>query len=121
MADASVWAGRVTAWRTSGKTSEDFCRGREFTPGGLRFWAHRLGKASPARDSDAARRKTGPGGTPRKVRLARVVRLASSPPAACPAPIVVEIGVARVVVPTGADGAALAMVLAALGTAGGAR
>jgi transposase len=57
----SRWAARVEAWRTSGETAPDFCQGKEFSPGGLRYWASRL--------------KRGVQGAPRKrVHGARVAR-----------------------------------------------
>ncbi|HEX4338284.1 MAG TPA: hypothetical protein VH062_20405 [Polyangiaceae bacterium] len=120
MADASEWASRVTAWRASGQTSEEFCDGREFTAGGLRHWAHRLGKTRAY-----GRRKTQPGDTGR-VRLARVERLPAKDTLPLPqgadktSPLTVELGSARVMVRAGFDPATLAAVLDVLGARGGA-
>jgi hypothetical protein len=38
----ALWAERVTAWQASGLPSRDFCKGRPFSAGGLRYWASRL-------------------------------------------------------------------------------
>jgi hypothetical protein len=70
------WAQRVAAWRASGLSSTTFCRGRNFTAGGLRHWAHRLRKQqapSPACPSPP-------------VRLVRVVRRPTAPPSEGPKP-----------------------------------
>jgi transposase len=94
------WAARVAAWRTSGQTAPEFCQGKEFSPGGLRYWSSRLGRGDV-------------GG---EVRMARVIRAA---PVLEPrvSPIVVEVGGARVAVPRGFDPEALRAVLAVLGEA----
>jgi hypothetical protein len=108
MADAATWERRVAEWRASGLTSHAFSAGREFTAGGLRHWAHRLGKTrKQARNAPA-------------VRMARVVRVSSSP-APVPAsdvPIVVEVGGVRVSLRAGFDGATLGAVLDLLGSRG---
>lgn len=106
MADASTWGSRVALWRASGMTSTEFCEGKEFTAGGLRHWAHRLGKT---RKREAAK--------PR-VHLARVLRRpapqpqsARSTPPRADARLVVELGGARVSVLVGFDQGTLAAVL----------
>ena len=108
MADAATWGRRVAEWRASGLTSHAFSAGREFTAGGLRHWAYRLGKTRKQARSAAA------------VRIARVVRVASSPPPAPPSdvPIIVEVGGARVSLRAGFDRAALGAVLDVLGARG---
>jgi hypothetical protein len=63
----------VAAWRKSGKTSEAFSQGQEFTAGGLRHWAHRLNKKPAAQRPVTQAKVTAPAG-PAPVRLARVVR-----------------------------------------------
>lgn len=107
MADAAAWERRVAEWRASGLTSHAFSAGREFTAGGLRHWAYRLGKT---------RKQTG-----RKpaVRMARVLRVPS--PVAVPTadvPIVVELGGARVSLRAGFDRATLGAVLDVLSARG---
>src|SRR5690242_20293529 len=98
MADEATWAKRVAEWKASGLTSPAFCAGKDFTPGGLRHMAHRLGV----------------GRRPRPVRIAKV-RLESSrraeQPSAAASPLVVELGAARVVVRAGVDRGTLAMVV----------
>jgi hypothetical protein len=95
------WAGRVSAWRASGQTAPAFCVGKDFRPGGLRYWASRLG--------------SGVGGAPDKaVRLARVVRR-TDPTEAVETPIVIEVGGTRVGVRRGFDPAVLGAVLDVLG------
>jgi len=97
----------VAEWRASGLSSPRFCAGKEYTAGGLRHWAHLLshGKGS---------------GLP--VRVAKVVRLSRLVPATAAVPLpagrdlVVEVGVARVVVRPGFDRALLAAVLEELVT-----
>jgi hypothetical protein len=105
MADHETWAKRVAEWKASGLTSTAFCEGKDFTPGGLRHMAHRLGGERQQRRAP--------------VRIARVVRLpragASSPIEPAPAPdapaIVVELGGARVTVRVGVDRTTLATVV----------
>jgi hypothetical protein len=65
------WAKRVAAWRRSGLTSEAFSRRRDFSAGGLRYWASRLRKPTALQTgrSDRSKRVSRP-----RVRLARVVR-----------------------------------------------
>lgn len=103
MANAKVWAERVSEWRASGKSAEVFAAGRGFAAATLRWWSSRL-----ARD-------VGERTTTSEVRLARVVR---SPSAASSAPgVIIEMHGARVLVPIGVDADTLRTVLAALGGA----
>ena len=97
----ATWATRVEDWRASGATAPVFCKGKGFSPGGLRYWASRLGK-------------TGRETQPKEVRIARVVR---APHAASPeeTPIVIEMGGARVAIRRGVDAEALRAVLDVLG------
>ncbi len=112
---AKTWAERVTAWRESGLTSEEFCGGKGFRPNALRNWAWRLGKTKP-------RRKF-------RVPLARVVRTredepgarVSTPHATGDTGVAVEIGSVRVVVRPGFDRPTMAAVLDLLAAVGDAR
>jgi hypothetical protein len=118
MTSAMIWSERVADWRSSGLTSKKFCEGRDFSAGGLRHWAYRLGQDSKGPRAD--------GGT----RLARVVRVASSRRAgrasstsapareAAAAGLVVEYGQARVAVSVGFDRSSLATVLDVLAERG---
>lgn len=119
MGNATKWARRVAAWKTSGLTSEAFCKGKAFTAGGLRYWAHQLRQKPRA-------------ATPKPViRIGRVLRRRAAveaaptlvvPPGAdarAAAAIVVELGAARVVVRPGFDQPTLAAVVEVLGARGG--
>ena len=97
----SKWSARVAAWKASGQTAPKFCKDKDYSPGGLRYWASRLLR-TPQR-----------GGAP-EPRLARVVR-ASHTPAATETPIVLEVGDLRVGVRRGFDAEALRAVLGVLG------
>ena len=97
----TTWAARVAEWRASGLTAPVFCKGKEFTAGGLRYWASRLRRAD---DSEPAE----------EVRLARVVRSAQRSPAPETA-IEIEVGVARLGVRRGFDPEVLRAVLDVLG------
>jgi hypothetical protein len=116
MADQETWAQRVSEWKSSGLTSIAYCRGKPFTAGGLRHWAHRLGRS----------RRQGTGSV-RVARVLRVSELRSSSSKREPWPtgvalaeaLVVEIGAARVAVRPGFDRAALAAVLEVLAAAPG--
>lgn len=95
------WAARVDGWRTSGQTAPVFCKGKDFSAGGLRYWASRL-------------RATGEGAKTKEVRIARVVR-AVQPAPATETPILIELGAARLGVRRGFDAETLRAVLDVLG------
>ena len=95
------WADRVDAWRASGGTAGAFCKGKDFSPGGLRYWSSRLGKSTA--------RAAGEG----RVRLARVVTAAVVVPTETA--IVIEVGGAQVGVRRGFDAGTLRSVLDLLG------
>src|SRR5690349_18424764 len=101
MADQATWARRVAEWKASGLSSPAFCQGKDFTPGGLRYMAHRLGVGRSSR--------------PQQPRIAKVLRLESprraEQPSASASPLVVELGAARVVVRPGVDRGTLAIVV----------
>jgi hypothetical protein len=121
----SKWAARVAAWRASGQTAPKFCEGKDFKPGGLRYWASQLRKgkdAAPTKDERVARvppaaqrpaaaKEAAP---PEPVRLARVVR-AARPESAPETAIVLEVGAARLAVRRGFDRDVLRAVLDVLG------
>jgi len=97
----------VAEWKASGLTSEAYCAGKPFTPGGLRHWAYRLGAG---RSPEAS--PTSP------VRIAKVVRISRAkarPEAderACVVPeLILEVGPVRIEVRTGFERATLAAVL----------
>jgi hypothetical protein len=117
MASAQAWKRRVAAWRESGRSSEEFCKGKSFTAGGLRHWAYRLRRDGQI-ESEAP-----------VIRIGRVLRQ-PAPVEAAPSPaaesagdkaesIVVELGAARVAVRPGFDRPTLAAVLDVLASGAG--
>jgi hypothetical protein len=81
-------------------TSDEYCKGKTFTAGGLRHWAHRLGETRPS---------SGP--KKGKVRLAQVVRLPAPPKDTHDGRLVVELGGVRVAVLDGFTPSTLGAVL----------
>ncbi len=105
-----MWSERVHAWRASGVSMNEFCRGKEYSASNLSYWGRRLASESPA---------------PKSVRLARVVRsraeasqgatVSKSPSSGAePRTLLVEAGGLRVHVPEAGDGARLEAVLFAV-------
>ena len=91
------WAVRVSEWRQSGKSAEEFAEGRGFEGSTLRYWSSRL-----KHGTDTVPPETPP------VRMARVVRRSklaadATTKATAEAGIVVEVGAARVTVRRGFD------------------
>jgi hypothetical protein len=116
MASAQVWKRRVAAWRAGGRSSEEFCKGKAFTAGGLRYWASRLGRETGSRKREPV------------IRIGRVLRKPASVEATSTGPervgdkrhaIVVELDTARVTVQPGFDRPTLAAVLDVLASRGG--
>jgi hypothetical protein len=101
MTRAIEWAARVEAWRESGLSAHEFCRGREYKGRDLLWWSSHFNRHGKPK-----------GVATKAVRLARVIRsdagVRRSPP------IIVELGGARVEVSAGVDQVALEMVLRAL-------
>lgn len=133
MSDKSkIWAKRVAAWRKSGLTSEEFSKGREFTAGGLRYWAHQLHKEPEKRQQRGKPAKAKSAAEPMPVRLVRVVRQPggrtavpqgpantrarrlTEAPRPEPAALTLEVGTVRISVPPAFDRETLAAVLAVL-------
>jgi hypothetical protein len=106
MTKAAEWAARLEAWRTSGKSANEFCAEHGYSAKNLVWWSSHF------------RRKSAPTAKRQRVILARVVRkpLETRP---TPVAVVVQIGEARVEVPAGADRAVLAMVLETLASTKG--
>jgi len=104
MAKEAVWVARVAAWRASGLSAAEFCKGKEYSLKGLQWWSSHL-----RRKSAAVREEARPA-----PRLARVVGAASATPSQSRPSLVVELDGARIEVPAGADRALLSMVLDAL-------
>jgi len=121
MASAQEWEARVVGWRRSGLTSEEFCKGRDFTAGGLRHWSYRVRqkeKLAAAEQSAVAPKAQAKSRAP--VRFARVSRDVATEPETTAGAVVIEVGGARVSVRRGFDAATLGAVLGVLGVRGGA-
>lgn len=99
----SKWSERVREWKASGQTAKEFAAGREFKPSTLVYWASCL--RTGAAGAEPAQKPE------RRVRIARVVRVAGATDGA----IVVGVGAARVAVRAGFDPALLRQVVLALG------
>lgn len=107
MANESEWTNRVAAWRDSGQSAAEFCADKDYSASTLYYRASQL------------KRRSGSSGEAARVSIARVVRKSAAPEPTT-APIVVQIGLARVEIAAGVDGATLSEVLRALtrGTGG---
>ena len=71
MSRRAVWIKRVQAWKASGRSAAEFCQGKSFAEGTLRWWGSRLKRlADEEAEAEAADTARGPA----EVRLARVVR-----------------------------------------------
>jgi transposase len=111
MGDPEQWKKRVEAWRSSGLSAAEYCKGQEFTAGTLYRWSSRLAQA-------------GGGEAVHAVPLARVVRETKLAPAVpgqltpCARAVIIEVHGARVWVPSGADVATVTVVLEALRAGG---
>lgn len=99
MADKAKWARRVEGWTASGLTSTEYCAGQPFSASALRYWRTRLQKSAGVKPA-------------RSVRIAHVVRdeARSSTPVEA-APVVIEAGGLRILVPPTADRDGLRLVL----------
>jgi hypothetical protein len=103
------WIERVRHWRESGQTARRFSMEHGYSASALYRWAQRL-KGGAASETATAEAQAPIG----VLRLARVERAA-----AVSAGLTVEIGVARLRVPTGADPTTLRTLIRALVEAAG--
>jgi hypothetical protein len=78
MADPATWKRRIASWRASGETAEAYATRHGFSASTLKWWAWKLG------------RETKP-----VVRVAQLVRVPSSEPAARRGSILIELLDAR--------------------------
>jgi hypothetical protein len=103
-----MWSERVAAWRASGKAAEAFTHDEPYAPSTLRWWSSRLrrrvasGKQSPSKHS---MKRVAP-----TVTMVKVVRTSERHE-----PLVIEVGLARIIVGERFDASLLARVVAALG------
>jgi hypothetical protein len=107
MGTEAKWEARVDGWRRSGLSATAYSKGKDFTAGGLRYWASRLGRVEHERGGK------GP------VRLARLVRTDAG--ADLDTPIVLEVGGVRVGVRRGFDRDTLRSLLEIVGGVGAAQ
>jgi hypothetical protein len=99
---AQQWTERVAEWRASGLSAKAYCVGREFNHRDLYRWRHRLEHAAPVCSVTLARLES----------ARRSIEITPAPPTS--ATLTIEVGVARVAIPAGVDGATLRTVLEAL-------
>jgi hypothetical protein len=104
MANAATWAERVDEWRKSGLSGPKFAEGRDFSSHQLFYWRAKIRGANEGQEGPMPNQ-----GGPADMRLARVVRVAST--GASVAPLAVELHGVRVVVPRGFDRATFSVVL----------
>jgi hypothetical protein len=100
MTRASEWATRVAAWRASGKTAKEFCKGKDYAAERLLWWSSDLKRRAITTPQGAA------------VALTRVVLKPDERHRA--SAVVVCWGGFRVEVAAGADKATVSTVLEAL-------
>ena len=112
MANRATWSKRVADWKASGLTAAEFAIPHGWSPATLRWWSSQLKRTPPRLRQDDMR----------FVRLVAGAARPITPPPPCePPPIVVELGVARLVLARGFDRTDLATVLDLLQTTGAAR
>lgn len=119
------WLARVHAWRASGLSASEYCKGKAFTKGSLLTWSSRLGRAGKVPRSQVGRKASPANGSrPSPLRFARLVPSTTMP---VPSPLstttssvmTVVIGSSRIEVSSGFDPSLLRSVVDVL--AGGAR
>jgi len=110
-----MWSERVAAWRASGKVAEDFTRDEPYAPSTLRWWSSRLRRRVATKPVTTTKRppksmtREAPGPI---VTMVKVVRTSETHE-----PLVIEVGLARIIVGDRFDASLLARVVAALGEA----
>jgi hypothetical protein len=102
MSKETEWPARVEAWRSSGMSAGEFCKGQKYSATTLYWWSSQLKRA-------AARAQRG-----QRMPMARVVRKTGKQPTAKSAPIVVQVGHARIEVTADMDRNTLSVVLETL-------
>jgi hypothetical protein len=102
MSKQREWADEVAAWRASGLTARKFCEERGYSTTRLYWWSSQLKRAEGSTSGKTA------------VRMARVVRKRAAQAPSPRAPIVIQVGAARVEVAGDADRDTLTAVLQSL-------
>lgn len=111
MADTEQWKKRVEAWRSSGLSAAEYCKGQEFTAGTLYRWSSGLARTGGSEAVHAVP----------LVRVVRETKLAPAVPGHLAPPagaVLLEVHGTRVWVPPGADVATVGVVLEALRAGG---
>jgi hypothetical protein len=114
MAKASIWAGRVSAWRESGKSAVKFCADKDFSMSSLTSWAKRLREEATV--TGVPEPTQSPADT--TIRIARLMP-APSPRKEAETPIVLEAAGVRIAVRRGFDHDVLRQILEVLTLRGG--
>jgi DNA-binding transcriptional regulator YiaG len=104
----TMWTERVAAWRASGMTVAEYADKLGVHPSTLRNWERRTEKHMATRSEEKA-------SSLKMVSLVRKVPLMTSAAAVKAAPVVIEIGGARLLVTADADERALSLALRVLG------
>ena len=119
MSRRAVWVKRVQAWKASGRSAAEFCQGKSFAEGTLRWWVSRLKRL----EDEEAEAATDAAQGAAEVRLARVVRSPGQAVAdehSAGEVVVIESvrHAMRIAVSRGTDRETLAMVVEVLGLGG---
>lgn len=119
MSRRDVWVKRVRAWKASGRSAAEFCQGKSFAEGTLRWWVSRLKRL----DDEEAEATADAAQGAAEVRLARVIRSpgeAGTDERSRGEVVVIESlrHAMRIAVTRGADRETLAMVVEVLGLGG---
>jgi hypothetical protein len=112
---AGKWSELVSAWESSGQSAGAFANQHGVSEGSLRWWKGELARRNRR---EPPRRSPGPGGNRSPVGLAKVVREGEVAPSSAepiPAPLVVAIGAARILVAHDFDAQLLRAIVHALG------
>jgi hypothetical protein len=117
MSRRAVWVKRVQAWKASGRSAAEFCQGKGFAEGTLRWWGSRLKRLA---DEEAETGAPDAAQGPTEVRLARVVRSPVTDEHSAGEVVVIESvrHAMRIAVSRGTDRETLAMVVEVLGLGG---
>lgn len=102
-ATAAEWTERVSAWRASGLSADEFAKDKDFSAHLLRWWATEFVRRSRPRPPKPKPKPT--------VAMARVVQRND----ARAETLAVHVGVARIAIGPGFDAALLRRVVSALG------
>jgi hypothetical protein len=119
-ATEAKWSERVREWRESGLTAREFSTARGFSAGGLRHWAHKLSRRQAGVTTPPATAKPSPSPgrslatVEKEAPMATGVRVLRVERRAAEAPLVIEVGAARMSVAAGADVALVRATLEAL-------